>query len=131
MVVNNRGAIRWEQAKEPYQQECWDCLVSSGDIMAGCQMQQGGLGASFLLVASGHKARPWTSDTHSNSYLIQAEKTERQATEREAMKRGGEAAVEKSEVVRPFPVARETNASFKEKNTANEKHRQLCWERIT
>lgn len=52
-------------------------------------------------------------------------------TEREAVKRGGGAAVEKSEVVRPFPVARETNASFKEKNTANDKHRQLCSDRIT
>lgn len=35
-----------------YQQECWDCLVSSGDIMAGCQTQQGGLSTSFLPVAS-------------------------------------------------------------------------------
>lgn len=35
-----------------YQQECWDCLVSSGDIMAGCPVQQGSLSTTFLLVAS-------------------------------------------------------------------------------
>lgn len=70
-------------------------------------------------------------------YLIQPEKTERQRARdrqrgREAVERGGEAAVEKSEVVRPFPVARETNASFKgKKKTANDKHRQLCSGRIT
>lgn len=44
--------VRLRAGAKPYQQECWDCLVSSGDIMAGCQMQQGGLSASFLLVAS-------------------------------------------------------------------------------
>lgn len=37
---------------KPNQQECEDCRVSSGDIMAGCQTQQQGLGTSFLLVAS-------------------------------------------------------------------------------
>lgn len=38
--------------RNPYQQECWDCLVSSGDIMAACQMQQEGFSTSFLPVAS-------------------------------------------------------------------------------
>ncbi|TWW75603.1 hypothetical protein D4764_13G0002650 [Takifugu flavidus] len=54
-------------------------------------------------------------------YLIQPEKPQRAReahTEWEAGKRGGEADVEKSEVVWPFPVTRETNASFKEKKNS-------------
>lgn len=47
-----RPHIPLHACAKPYQQECKDRLVSSGDIMAGCQTQQQGLSTSFLLVTS-------------------------------------------------------------------------------